>query len=963
MADPGRFRYGETPSTRRSPPLYNPARASMPVTSVGYNSLYAGDVNVVPAHHLDPHDHRDHEPLTRSAEFRRDPLPAASTYSTRKDPLGRSTSAREDGGGRGSRYSTAESSSRRPIIVTTKHTPSHASSATRSGSPSRDPYRSSDEGQYYAQPASSIPRGRGSQAGFSSTMDNDEYLRLKERTEHDRLVDPRAEPPVRSTRPTVLYTSTNGHRSAAREYEDEGFEYTKPSDLARYDLDQSKPPRRSRRESLDRYYRPTVSVTTDANARPYEQNERRTRGPPPTTWGLDKVNARIPAGGIYDGATVPGGIRMPAIPPAVPLAPGLTRRPPSENPASPERRSVSRTRPISLIQDPERPAHHEAYYRPREDDIAPRETRDRDFFQDNSVSSRGFGIRVDPADLDDRRRRPEVDVRDERRDRLEPRREHPDQDLRKRTSYDDLDIPGRSYEPRDRHVRDRERDRDYDRDYERDHHRDHDQRDHDQRDHREFRDPRDHPDRSQARWVEEDLARDRRDPKGKEPAAEEEVESRRERLGSKVATGLGVAAASVLPSILKKKEKPVVDEDDAKSSRRRRAEQEEEEELSRRRRDERVEVEDDISRRRRDDRVEDDIPVVSRRRRDEDIDNRRPRDERVEDDVPVVSRRHRDEEPDSRRPVDDGRRPADDGRRPGDDGRRPVDDTRRPVDDRYRPTEDARPRPVRKEDLLGDEDFEIVEHPKDRVQHDDISVATTDARDSGDVGGEAVKVSRRDPSSSTDDGKPAPSTRRRNRASSAFDPNDAAGLAAIKAQIVAQEEKEKADRRVPTIREPSPERRDQREPPEPSHDDVSDLSDKGDSRGRELIIPDRDEKQVRVVSPPRDKDDKKPIKSILKQPKPQFPEEKNPVREGVAPHKDDKTKANVPPGAKWTKINRKMVNPEALIIGKERFEIRDDHVVVLRVLNKEEIQAYALATAQLRGGLHISSLSCGSSCF
>ncbi|KAK0749369.1 hypothetical protein B0T18DRAFT_321953 [Schizothecium vesticola] len=832
MADPGRFRYGEAPSTRRSPPLYNPARASLPVTSVGYNSIYAGDVNVVPTHHLDPHDHHDHEPLARSAEFRRDPLPAASTYSTRIEPLGRSTSVREDGG-RGSRYSTAESSSRRPIIVTTKHTPSHASSATRSGSPSRDSYRSSEEGQYYAQPASSIPRGRGSQAPFSSTIDNDEYLRLKERTEHDRLVDPRPDQPVRPSRPTVLYTSTNGHRSNAREYEDEGYEYTKPSDLARYDLDQSKPPRRSRRESLDRYYRPTVSVTTDVNARPYEPNERRTRGPPPTTWGLDKVNARIPAGGIYDGATAPGGIRMPAIPPAVPLAPGLTRRPPSETPGSPDRRSVSRTRPISLIQDPERPAHHEAYYRPREDDIAPREARDRardrDFFQDSSVTSRGFGIRVDPADIDDRRHRPEPDVREERRDRLEPRREHPDQELRKRTSYDDLDIP----------------------------------------DHREFRDPRDHPERSQARWVDEDVTRDRRDHKGKEPALEKELESKRERLGSKVATGLGVAAASVaLPSILKKKEKPL----------------------------------------------------------------------------------------DSRRPVDDIRRPAD-------DIRRPVDDSRRPVDDRYRPAEDARPRPSRKEDLLGDEDFEIVEHPKDRVQQDDISVATTDARDSGDVGGDAVKVSRRDPSSSTDDGKPPPTTRRRHRASSAFNPNDAAGIAAIKAQIVAQEEKEKAERRVPTIKEPSPERRDHLEPPEPDHDDVSDASSKGDSRGRELIIPDRDEKQVRVVSPPRDKDDKKPIRGILKHPKPQFPEEKNPIREGVAPHKDDKTKADVPSGAKWTKISRKMVNPEALLIGKERFEIRDDFVIVLRVLNKEEIQAYAAATAQLRGGLLISSSSCDSSCF
>jgi hypothetical protein len=134
------------------------------------------------------------------------------------------------------------------------------------------------------------------------------------------------------------------------------------------------------------------------------------------------------------------------------------------------------------------------------------------------------------------------------------------------------------------------------------------------------------------------------------------------------------------------------------------------------------------------------------------------------------------------------------------------------------------------------------------------------------------------------------------------------------------------------------------------------ISKDDDGRGRELIVPAPDERQMRVVSPPRDKDEKKPIKGILKQPKPQFPEEPNPVREGVAPHKDDKKKAEVPTGARWTKINRALVNPEALTIGKERFEVRDDFVIVLRVLSKEEIQAYATATAQLRGESIYTSL-------
>ncbi|KAK9424910.1 putative C2H2-type domain-containing protein [Seiridium unicorne] len=98
-----------------------------------------------------------------------------------------------------------------------------------------------------------------------------------------------------------------------------------------------------------------------------------------------------------------------------------------------------------------------------------------------------------------------------------------------------------------------------------------------------------------------------------------------------------------------------------------------------------------------------------------------------------------------------------------------------------------------------------------------------------------------------------------------------------------------------------------------------------------------------------DSTDQKPVKGILKQPTARFSEEENFVREGIALHKDEATKKGVSPGARWTKINRKIVSPEALTIGNERFEDRDDFVIVLRSLSKEEIQAYATATAQLRG--------------
>jgi hypothetical protein len=56
----------------------------------------------------------------------------------------------------------------------------------------------------------------------------------------------------------------------------------------------------------------------------------------------------------------------------------------------------------------------------------------------------------------------------------------------------------------------------------------------------------------------------------------------------------------------------------------------------------------------------------------------------------------------------------------------------------------------------------------------------------------------------------------------------------------------------------------------------------------------------------------------------------------------------MPPDAKWTKIDRRLVNPAALEAGKERFEAREDFVIVLRILTKEDIEAYAIATQTIR---------------
>ncbi|RDA91207.1 hypothetical protein CP533_3383 [Ophiocordyceps camponoti-saundersi (nom. inval.)] len=196
--------------------------------------------------------------------------------------------------------------------------------------------------------------------------------------------------------------------------------------------------------------------------------------------------------------------------------------------------------------------------------------------------------------------------------------------------------------------------------------------------------------------------------------------------------------------------------------------------------------------------------------------------------------------------------------------------------------------------------------------------------------------------SDSEDGRRAP---RRHRGSAAFNPNDALDLRQLKEELAARDVSGKASEdkqhlgseEKQTSRSPSPIKR-------RGSDDSS--------RSREPVPTTAPAaaatKQVRLVSPPRDKADERPLKGILKQPSASFPEDTNPIREGVAPHKEDKKLKEAPPGARWTKIKSKLVSPEALTVGKERFEVRDDFVIVLRVLSKEDIQTYAAATLALR---------------
>lgn len=108
-------------------------------------------------------------------------------------------------------------------------------------------------------------------------------------------------------------------------------------------------------------------------------------------------------------------------------------------------------------------------------------------------------------------------------------------------------------------------------------------------------------------------------------------------------------------------------------------------------------------------------------------------------------------------------------------------------------------------------------------------------------------------------------------------------------------------------------------------------------------------RRVQLVEPPKEKEQEVKPKGILKPARQvPFPEDPNPTREGVAPLKEA-GKKGIPPGARWTKINRKLVNPAALDALHERFEERDEYVIVLRVLTREEIEKFAALTAEIRG--------------
>ncbi|CAM1502242.1 Fc.00g042260.m01.CDS01 [Cosmosporella sp. VM-42] len=440
---------GYTPSGR-SNTFNNPARTSLP-SSIGYTSLYAGDMHVMPPS-------TRHQPTTAPRGYATSTTPSGiptttRTYAVTQDPRSMRPTTRDVGR---HRSSTLDSTHRPPVIVMTTqgkdraHAASSHSSNNRSGSPIRDEYRSS-EGQFYTQPASSI-RSRSSARQFSDQLDSDEYARIRERS--DNLLRDDA---YRSSRPSVIYPTNPRHSAAPIDYGDEGYQYTNAGELARYDLDHTAPSRSKRRESVDRgYYRPNINYNADQRSlnvntspdlgrnynmntsRPYENRG----GPPPTTRGFDKISREY-----YDTSR--------DVPPAAPAPPDPT--PVAQVEIAGVVAEGRRPRPVSLYQEgPPRSTHHDDLYRSREDERNMRELRDREpqhesdraydgpYFHDDRVTTRGFGIRTDLVDdFDDRRdRRRDSYVPDEPKKRSDeelPRESELDRETRRRSRRESKD--------------------------------------------------------------------------------------------------------------------------------------------------------------------------------------------------------------------------------------------------------------------------------------------------------------------------------------------------------------------------------------------------------------------------------------------------------------------------------------------------------------------------------------------
>jgi hypothetical protein len=81
---------------------------------------------------------------------------------------------------------------------------------------------------------------------------------------------------------------------------------------------------------------------------------------------------------------------------------------------------------------------------------------------------------------------------------------------------------------------------------------------------------------------------------------------------------------------------------------------------------------------------------------------------------------------------------------------------------------------------------------------------------------------------------------------------------------------------------------------------------------------------------------------------PRIPGTPGPSKRPPGVNSEIRKQEGIPPDARWTKISRKIVNPEALDLGHERYEIREGFMIVLRVLTRAEVQEYAEMTQRIR---------------
>ena len=215
---------------------------------------------------------------------------------------------------------------------------------------------------------------------------------------------------------------------------------------------------------------------------------------------------------------------------------------------------------------------------------------------------------------------------------------------------------------------------------------------------------------------------------------------------------------------------------------------------------------------------------------------------------------------------------------------------------------------------------------------------------------EGVRDERSDVESYDEDGTKRMSSRRRHREKDErppprqYDDLDPEELAMLEGPL--EESRRTRDRDIAPL-DPGPRRR-----RDASQDDRTKERASDDGQISRTITPTEGDspkpRRVQVVDP-KDQDNSYKPKGILKPARRvPFPEELNPTREGVAPL-NAAGKGSIPPGARWTKIKRVIVNPAALEAAHERFEERDDYVIVLRVLSREEIEKFAEITKKIRG--------------